>query len=299
MINDAVKTKLDWSAFLLALALALALASPLQTARAEAKPALATDEISAPDGGGDQSAAAVAKQLANPVAALISVPLQSNYDMGYGPNHGGERYTMNLQPVVPIALGKDWLMISRTILPFIYQQNLYGSPGGRFGIGDITQSLFFSPTTPQPGGIIWGAGPVFLIPTGSAGVFSSEQPGAGPTVVLLKQDHGLTYGVLANHIWGFAGNDARADVDSTFIQPFISYTTKTAFTAGLNMESTYDWNADQWTIPINLQFSQVVKIGGQLMSIGIGGRSYVERPAGGPDWGARFTLTFLFPEAHK
>lgn len=256
------------------------------------------NEISAPSGS-DDSTSAVAEQLQNPVAALISVPLQNNYDIGLGPNHGGEKYTLNIQPVIPIALNKDWLMISRTILPVIYQQNLNGSPGGRYGFGDTTQSLFFSPTAPQPGGIIWGAGPAFLIPTGTAGVFGSEQVGAGPTLVVLRQDHGWTYGVLTNHIWGFAGNDARPDVDATFIQPFLSYTTKSAFTANIDMESTYDWNAEQWTIPINLQFSQVVKLGSQLMSIGIGGRSYVQRPAGGPDWGVRLTVTFLFPKQAK
>ena len=272
---------------------------PICAAKAQAQPqvgqAKGSDEISSPSSGDEEGTAKVAKQLANPIADLVSVPFQSNIDVGLGPNHNGLRYTLNIQPVIPFKLNDDWLVISRTVLPFIDQEKVTGTSGGQYGLGDLTQSFFLSPTKPQPGGIIWGVGPVLFLPTATDSLLGTEKVGAGPTLVLVKQTGGLTCGILTNQIWSFAGNDHRRDVDATLVQPFVFYTTKTAFTAGINMESSYDWNANQWTIPINLQFSQVVKVDGQLMSIGIGGRSYVERPNNGPDWGARLTVTFLFP----
>lgn len=112
----------------------------------------------------------------------------------------------------------------------------------------------------------------------------------------MKQDSGWTYGLLANHIWSFAGNGSRADVSATFLQPFVSYTTKTYTTFGLNTESTYDWEQSQWTVPINVLLSQLVKIGGKPVQFQVGYRYYAEKPDGGPDWGLRFTVTFLFPK---
>ena len=111
-----------------------------------------------------------------------------------------------------------------------------------------------------------------------------------------RQDSGWTYGALANHVWSFAGDDQRSSVNATFIQPFLSFTTKTFTSFALNTESTYDWQARQWTVPLNVSVSQLMKIGGQPMSFALGYRKYVDRPEGGPDWGLRFTVTFLFPK---
>jgi hypothetical protein len=137
---------------------------------------------------------------------------------------------------------------------------------------------------------------VLSLPTASKDALGSEKYGAGPTVVMLRQESGWTYGMLANHVWSFAGNDSRADVSATFIQPFISYTTKTYTTFGLNTESTYDWEASQWTVPINATVSQLLKFGKQPVSFLLGYRNYVDAPTGGPDWGLRFQVTFLFPK---
>src|SRR5688572_19920508 len=144
----------------------------------------------------------LAKQLSNPIASLISVPFQFNYDSGFGPNDG-DRVTLNIQPVIPISLNEDWNMISRTIVPVIWQEDIAGPSGDQFGLGDTVQSLFFSPKAPGPGGIIWGVGPVFLLPTGTDPLLGGEKWGAGPTGVVLKQSGPWTYGMLANHIWSF------------------------------------------------------------------------------------------------
>ena len=236
----------------------------------------------------------LAKKLTNPVSDLISVPFQGNYDFGLGPGDG-TKFTLNIQPVMPFSLNEDWNVISRTILPVIDQEGIsYGGADDEFGLGDITQSFFFSPKKAEP--FIWGIGPAFLIPTATDSSLGLEKWGAGPTVVLLKQQHGWTYGALANHIWDFAGDDDRASVNATFIQPFLSYTTPQATSFTLNLESAYDWQREQWNVPVNFLVSQVVKIGGHPMQVFGGVRYYLEKPDGGPEWGLRFGVTFLFPK---
>ena len=237
----------------------------------------------------------LAKKLANPVASLISVPIQANYDENFGPNEEGSVWKINIQPVIPITLNEEWNLISRTILPIIDQDDVPVSGMGESGIGDIVQSLFFSPKEPTSGGMIWGAGPVFLIPTASEDVLGGEKWGIGPTAVVLKQDGPWTYGALVNHIESFAGDDDRTDVSATFLQPFLSYITKTKTTIGLNTESTYDWESEQWSMPINLTVNQLLKVGSQIIQVGGGVRYWIDSPDNGPEgWGARIQLTFLF-----
>lgn len=242
-------------------------------------------------------AAALAKKLANPVAALISVPLQLNYDDGYGAADEGDKWLLNVQPVVPISIDEKWNLISRTILPIADQNDLFPGAGSQSGIGDIVQSLFFSPKAPTAGGWIWGAGPVFLLPTGSDDLLTSDKWGAGPTAVVLKQQGPWTYGALGNHLLSFAGDDDRADLSATFLQPFLAYGTPTGWTYSLNTESTYDWQGEQWSVPINGLVSKVTRIGGQLVSIGGGLRYWADAPEAGPEGlGYRFVFTLLFPK---
>ena len=254
----------------------------------------ATEESTETEAGGDQ-AAELAKQLQNPVASLISVPFQNNFDFNLGPNDDGFKYTLNFQPVIPVSLSQDYNLIIRTIVPIISQEDVI--PGtSQSGLGDIVQSFFFSPKKPV-GGLILGFGPVFLYPSATDSLLGSEQWGAGPTGLVLKQTGGWTYGLLFNHIWSYTGESGRNYVDSTFLQPFISYTTKTKTTFGLNTESTYDWHNSQWTVPINLSISQLIKIGKMPVSLGLGVKYYADAPEGGPDWGVRFIVTPLFPTA--
>lgn len=235
----------------------------------------------------------LAKKLANPIADLISVPIQSNYDFGVGPGDG-TKWTTNIQPVIPFGISEDWNVISRTILPVIDQEGL--APAGdsldEFGLGDTVQSFFFSPKECSP---IWGVGPVFLIPTATDSLLGTEKWGMGPTAVVLKQEGPWTYGALANHLWDVAGDDSRDPVNATYLQPFVAYITHTKTTFSFNTETTYDWQNDQWTVPINFQVSQLFKIGEQPVQAFVGARYYAEKPDNGPEWGLRLGLTFLFP----
>jgi hypothetical protein len=241
---------------------------------------------------GDQDAE-LAKQLQNPVASLISLPFQSNFDFDLGPNDDGFRYTLNFQPVVPISLSKDWNMIIRTIVPFIHQDEVTSNTS-QTGLGDITQSFFFSPKQPI-GGWILALGPVYLWPSATDEVLGSEKWGTGPTGLALRQVGGWTYGLLFNHIWSYAGDDHRNYVSATFLQPFLSYTTKAHTTFGVNTESTYDWRNHQWTVPINFTVSQLTKVGKLPVQFTLGARVYADGPSGNAAWGLRFVITPLFP----
>ena len=244
----------------------------------------------------EESQAELAKKLNNPIAALISVPMQLSYDQEIGAGDDGHRYVLNIQPVIPFSLNENWNLISRTILPVIVQDDIV--PGSdQSGIGDVTQSLFFSPKAPAAGGWIWGAGPVFLLPTASDDLLGGEKWGIGPTAVALKQASGWTYGALVNHVWSVAGDDDRNDISNTFLQPFLSYTTPRQTTYAINTESSYNWESDAWSVPINLMATQLFRIGKQPMSLQLGVRYWAESPESGPEgWGGRFTYTLVFPK---
>jgi hypothetical protein len=257
---------------------------------------LAALAIASADAWAQQSEEEIALAAQNPVAAMVSLPLQYNYDQNIGPREDGRKNYVNVQPVMPFSLNEDWNLISRTIVPVVWQSDLFPGAGSQSGIGDITQSFFFSPKKPSAGGWIWGVGPVIYLPTASDDLLGADKWGLGPTGVFLKQEHGWTYGVLANHIWS-TGGSGRADINNTFLQPFLTYTTKTFTSFTANSESTYNWETENWSVPINLMVSQLLKVGEQRLQLQAGARYWADSPDSGPHgWGARFTVTFLFPK---
>jgi hypothetical protein len=250
------------------------------------------EKPAAPAAGED--AAELSKKLANPVASLISFPIQVNFDLRMG-NGSGWRMTTNVQPVIPVALNKEWNLISRTILPIIHQANVTAPGASQTGLGDIVQSIFISPNKTEP--FIWGVGPVVLIPTATNQFLGSKQLGLGPTVVLLKQQKGWTVGMLWNHIWRVAGGSGRPNVNSDFIQPFLAYSTRDGWTYTLNTESTYDWTGNHWGVPIHFQVSKIVRFGKQPVSFGGAMRCWATSPSGGPEGcGLRIIVTGIFPK---
>jgi hypothetical protein len=239
----------------------------------------------------EDSALTLAKKLTNPFSDVIHLPINQNPDFGLG-GSAGWRYTITVQPVVPFRLDDEWRLISRTVAPVIYQD----SAGAQdFGLGDIAQSLFVSPAHASEQGWFWGVGPILLLPTATVDRFGAQQWGLGPTLALLTRAGPWTVGALTNHIFSLAGHEGESDVNTTFLQPFVDYTTDSKTTFSLNTESVYDWTNEQWTAPIHLVVRQLFEFLEQRVSVALGGRYYLETPEGGPVWGARLGVTFIFP----
>jgi hypothetical protein len=245
----------------------------------------------------EDQAAELAKKLSNPVAAMISVPMQYNHDDYGGRNDGASVDTLVLQPVIPFSLNDDWNLITRTIVPFADAHDFPLAALNSSGLSDITASQFFSPKSPTADGLIWGVGPVELLPTAADDALGRGKWGLGPTAVVLKQAGPWTVGFLGSHIWSVAGDDKRDDLSVTSLQPFFSYTTATHTTIGAFTESTYDWRNRQWSVPLIVQAGQMFKVGSQIGQLAIAGKYWAEAPDDGPSgWGVRVQLTLLFPK---
>ncbi|MBD0830636.1 transporter [Aestuariibaculum sediminum] len=248
------------------------------------------NQVLAQDGDG---ADALAKQLQNPVASLISVPIQANYDMNIG-SEEGTQFLTNVQPVIPISISENWNLIGRAIVPIIKQCDVRGNSGKDSGLGDAVISGFFSPKAPTKGGIIWGVGPVLLVPTATKDILGTEKFGLGPTAVALKQIKSLTVGCLVNHIWSVAGADTRADVNATFFQPFIAKNFSGGYALAFNTELTQNWDYDATSGTFHIVASKVVSFGSQMAQVFAGPRIHYGN-GNNAEWGIRAGLTLLFP----
>lgn len=237
----------------------------------------------------------LADKLANPVASMISVPFQNNLDYGIGP-YNGSKYTLNIQPVVPLKITPKLNLITRYILPVVDQRDITSDHSSQFGLSDMTVSGWL--TSPHPkNGFIWGAGPALLIPTATNDFLGTKKFGVGPTALVLKQGKGLTVGFLANQIWSVAGDGDRPDVNQLFLQPFFSRSFPTGASIGGNMELTENWEASTTLLFLNPVVSGLTKIGKQPIQLAIGPRIPLAGPKSSrPDFGLRAVVTFVFAE---
>jgi hypothetical protein len=241
---------------------------------------------------GGPSANDLAKQTQNPVASLISFPLQGNWDMGVG-ERGATGALLNIQPVIPFGVSKDTNVILRVIMPLTSQPS--NAAGARInGMGDVLLSAFFSPA--KSGRVIWGVGPVLLLPTATNGALGAEKFGIGPTAVVLTQPANWTLGVLANQIWSTSGATDRRDVNATYLQPFVNYNLGGGLSVGVSAEATGNWEADEdrWTSPLLFNVAKLAVLGKRPVNFTVAaGPTF--GPETGPDWRFRVLANFLFP----
>ena len=254
-----------------------------------------------------QSESELAKKTQNPISDLISLPFQNNFDFNIGPNDR-TKYTLNIQPVIPFNLTGNWNLITRTIFPLRYQPNVFQNSGGEFGIADTTFTAFLSPR--DSGKLIWGVGPVFLIPTATDDVLGTGKWGAGPSLVALVTPHPWVIGFLVSNVWSFAGDDDRNDVNLFTLQYFINYNLPNGWYLTSAPINTANWEApdgNEWTIPIGGGGGKVVRIGKLPVNIQTQLFYNVEKPSfnfaeedlpevSAADWQFRFQMQFLFPK---
>jgi len=248
-------------------------------------------------GGGDLRAA-----VQNPISSLISLPFKFTFD--YGANNG-DGTTLNIQPVVPVSFG-DWNIVNRLIAPIGHVDGAIAGlpnnpspiPGdGASGLGDFNYSAFLSPAKVEK--VIWGAGLSLNLPTASDDQLGSGKWSTGPTAVFLLQPGWGSMGLLGRHLWSFAGDDARSDVNQSLFEPFVNYNLENGWFLITDMIITANWEAtsgNKWTVPLGGGFGRVFKIGNQPINARLEAYYNVVQPEGAPNWSFSFSWQFLFPK---
>lgn len=253
-------------------------------------------EAQGPTGQPDSSAATaseLAKQTQNPIASLISFPLEANWDMGVGDREATSTL-LNIQPVIPFGVSKSTNVVLRVIMPLVSQPSSVDDGSRINGMGDIVFSIFLTPV--KSGRVIYGVGPVLLLPAATKAKLGTEKFGLGPTAVVLTQPGNWTFGLLFNQVWSVSGANDREDVNRTYLQPFMHYNLGSGLSVGASAEVTGNWEAEagKWSSPLLFNISKVTILGKRPVNFKLAaGPTF--GPAEGPDWRFRFVTNFLFP----
>lgn len=284
---------------LLALALFLPFIAPLIAQNAPVAPEgtqVATEETPAAAVDADE----LRKQTQNPVASLISVPVQNNDNFGISPGYRTQNIT-NIQPVIPERVSQNWNLITRVITPIVYQPT--GSQPinqGANGLGDLNPTFFLSPAKPSK--IIWAVGPTFVLPTATNPILGQGKWSMGPAVVALTQPGKWTLGVLVNNVWSFAGQSRRPDVNQMTFQYFINYNLPKGWYITWQPTLTANWeatNGGRWVVPVGGGVGRIMKLGFQPVSLTAQFYGNAVHPPGASPWGLRLQISFLFPKLTK
>jgi len=233
----------------------------------------------------------LAKKLVNPIANLISVPFQSNFDVGIG-QYNGSKMTLYVQPVIPFTISPKLNLITRWIMPIVSQYDIIGEGTSQSGLGDAVITGFISPSQSK---LTWGVGPAFILPTATNQFLGGKKFGIGPSVVVLTQINGWTIGGLANHIFSVAGDENRSDINATFLNPFFGYNWKSGSGIIINSEYTHDWENELDIFVVMPTLTAVTKFGSQIVSFAIGPRIHFA-PETRPNYGIRAAIILVFPK---
>ena len=247
--------------------------------------------------------AAIVKLSQNPVGNITAIPFQNNFNYGLGP-YNRFQYNLNVQPVIPAALGTSANLIFRTIFPILVQPSFApptacppaGDCGSTFGIGDIQEQIFYAPKT-KPDQLVWGAGPQFLFPSATPGTLGSGKWSAGPALVFLLMPGHTVFGILMTQLWSFAGRANAPNVSIASFQPFFNYNLKDGWAISTAPTLTANWVATQnkWAVPLGGGVSKTFKAGDQVMQLSAQYYSYVARPITTPQTNLKVTWSLLFP----
>ena len=247
--------------------------------------------------------AELARAVQNPVADLISVPFQNNTNFEFGPRERTQN-VLNIQPVVPLDLNEEWLLITRTIVPVVSQPSLFpGDDGRENGLGDSTFSAFFSPKDRDRwlGNWLWGAGPVLLVPTSTDDRLGPGVWGAGPSVVFITMPGRWVVGSLFSQIWSFTDDGGDDEVSLFTWQPFVNYNLDGGWYLSTSPVITANWEGDDtWTVPLGGGGGRIVRLGKLPVNMSLQGFYNVVEPDNiGPEWSLRFTFQLLFPRGQR
>ena len=236
----------------------------------------------------------LAKSVHNPFEDFVKISIQSATGLALGRHHNaGDSF--NIQPFVPFALDAQWDLMVRPSLTATYLP----SPHEQFGMQDLQASFFLTPAKATTW--IWGAGPIFQLPTASSTELGSGRWSAGPTAALIYSEGPWFNGILAYQLMSFAGNRDRGSVNQTYLEPEISYNFDSGWYAQCDPAITYDWTLDAsnaWVIPMGADIGRAFKVGPRDFSLQVGSYDLLRRPDSAPQWIIRVNLTLLFPQAH-
>lgn len=274
---------------------ALAVASSTLWAAESAEESVEVKQTASSSSLEESKAKELAQGAVNPLTTTITVPIQVEYNENIGPTDDGTRTTVFVQPIIPFEISEDWNLITRTIVPFIEQDDIFPGAGSQSGIGDISESLFFSPDY-TVGGWTVGFGPYLQFDTATDDYLGFEEHGAGASVIVLQVAGPWLYGFLANQVYSVEGHVGGA-YSNTFVQPFVDYTTDGGLTWELTSETNYNWNNDEWSVPVTLTASQFFMIGEQPILIGGGVKYWAESGVADPEGvSLNLNLYLLFPK---
>ena len=246
------------------------------------------------------------KQSQNPIANLISVPLQENWNFGIGPADRTQN-VMNIQPVIPFSVSKDWNLITRWITPIIYQPLPVSQPQGPpsqqtgvYGLGDLNPSFFLSPKKSK---VIWGVGPTLILPTATNTAYLGQgKLSMGPSLVVLVQPSPFTMGFLVNNVRSVAGhsNNDKPVVNQFLLQWFVNYNMKKGWYLKTAPIISANWRAaDVWNVPLGGGVGRIMKLGFQPVNLSAELYGNAVHPPGASPWTLRLGFTLLFPQLTK
>lgn len=261
---------------------------------------VATEETPAAAANADE----LRKEAQNPVASLISVPVQNNNNTGISPGNRTQD-VLNIQPVIPLKVNDTWNLIIRWITPIIYQPLPAPDPLpqiGVSGLGDMQPTFLLSPRKPHK--VIWGVGPIIQMPTATSRYLGQGKLALGPNVVALTMPGHFVLGVLVNNIWSVAGGGSRPDINQMLLQYFVNYNMKKGWYLSTSPIITANWNSPApsgsvWTVPFGGGVGRIMKLGFQPVNISVQAYGNAVHLPGASPWGVRAQLALLFPKLGK